>query len=70
MLRGAASGHRRDDAPVLRRAAGERRHEAFLGWVCREPAVEGKKVFARVRVNAAWHVNRRAQWWVRPTTGW
>lgn len=38
--------------------------EEFLGWVCRELAAEGKKVFALVWDNAAWHVSKRVAAWV------
>ena len=38
--------------------------EDFLGWVCRELAAEGKKVFALVWDNASWHVSGRVTAWV------
>jgi hypothetical protein len=38
--------------------------EAFLGWVCEVLAGEGKKVFALVWDNAAWHVSRRVRRWI------
>ena len=38
--------------------------EEYLGWVCRELAAEGKKVFALVWDNAAWHVSRRVGLWI------
>lgn len=38
--------------------------EEFLGWVCRELAAEGKKVFVLVWDNAAWHVSRRVRDWI------
>lgn len=38
--------------------------EAFLGWVCRELAAEGKRVFVLVWDNAARHVSRRVQGWI------
>jgi hypothetical protein len=38
--------------------------EDFLGWVCRELAAEGKKVFVLVWDNAAWHVSRRVRDWI------
>ena len=38
--------------------------EDFLGWVCRELAAEGKKVFALVWDNASWHVGERVREWV------
>lgn len=36
----------------------------FRGWVCRERAAEGKKVFVLVWDNAAWHVGTRVRAWV------
>ena len=39
--------------------------EAFLGWVCRELAAEGKTVFVRVWDNAAWHVSKRVRVWIK-----
>jgi transposase len=38
--------------------------EEFLGWVCRELAAEGKKVFVLVWDNAAWHVSKRVRGWI------
>lgn len=38
--------------------------EDFLGWVCRELAAEGKRVFALVWDNAAWHVSKRVVAWI------
>ena len=38
--------------------------EEFLGWVCRELAAEGKRVFALVWDNAAWHVSQRVADWI------
>jgi len=38
--------------------------EEFLGWVCRELAAEGKRVFVLVWDNAAWHVSQRVRGWI------
>lgn len=38
--------------------------EEFLGWVCRELAAEGKRVFVLVWDNAAWHVSKRVRDWI------
>jgi transposase len=38
--------------------------EDFLGWVCRALAAEGKRVFALVWDNAAWHVSQRVRRWI------
>ena len=38
--------------------------EDFLGWVCRELAAEGKRVFALAWDNASWHVSKRVREWV------
>jgi transposase len=38
--------------------------EEYLGWVCRELAGEGKRVFVLVWDNAAWHVSKRVRLWI------
>ncbi|VTR92429.1 Uncharacterized protein OS=Rubrobacter xylanophilus (strain DSM 9941 / NBRC 16129) GN=Rxyl_0519 PE=4 SV=1: DDE_3 [Gemmata massiliana] len=38
--------------------------EAFLGWVCEALAAEGKRVFALVWDNAAWHASGRVRRWI------
>lgn len=38
--------------------------EDYLGWVCRELAAEGKRVFVLVWDNAAWHVSKRVRQWI------
>ena len=38
--------------------------EDYLGWVCRELAAEGKRVFVLVWDNAAWHVSKRVRAWI------
>ena len=43
--------------------------EDFLGWVCRELAAEGKRVFVLVWDNAAWHVSRRVRAWITRRNG-
>jgi hypothetical protein len=38
--------------------------EEFLGWACERFAAEGKKVFALVWDNAAWHISKRVRAWI------
>jgi hypothetical protein len=36
----------------------------YLGWVCRELAAQGKRVFVLVWDNAAWHASGRVRRWI------
>lgn len=38
--------------------------EDFLAWLCGRFAAEGKRVFALVWDNAAWHVSKRVRRWI------
>jgi DDE superfamily endonuclease len=38
--------------------------EDYLGWLCERFAAEGKRVFALVWDNAAWHVSKRVRRWI------
>lgn len=44
--------------------------EDFLGWACGLFAAEGKKVFALVWDNAAWHVSKRVRRWIGRHNRW